>query len=563
MKLSLKREWLEYGLLLLVIGVLLWIGPGRIWEHRIDNGYPYGYLAADAFHHQARAAGIATLGNYRYEPIEYFTGDNPTFPGFYPPVFSQTGAVWSTLTGLESYHTAPGLTFFAALAGAALMYLIIRRFNPTVALLSLPLYPFMFLTQATVNGFTWGHWPQVTGLVFVVFIGWVVSQLSTRGWEVLLFWGVVGSIMTYTAHTIMAGLFLLIFLIVYTMKNGIKKGIALRLGLVGVAAGIATAWFLVIFKNVLLAVNPYKFNILTDWVGGGGILTGGDFGILWWVVLAGVVLATVSFVQLAKKNEGSYVPLLFSMVMLALGYTNYIGFEKRAFFIRLLWPVCLSLFFGLAIYSLGKLLLGLIGWRWSAPLALIVSLVLILVVLAKVPPIMTGPGVMNQGFWDSLVWLRDSTPKDARLVFMYGDGFIGDDLWNVERYHLRVLPEDYVAALQNGSVRRHYLSTINTETFAYCVVPMDLYKKNPISWGWTWNISYDYRLVRERDICSLDYLVFAKTSYQPILAQYNMYIATRLLEKPWITEAFSNEDMLILKNEKPGEACIENHQIEQ
>ena len=564
MKLSLKREWLEYGMLFIVLGILLWIGPGRIWDHRIDQGYPYAYNAADAFQHQSRAAGIAIIGDYKYEPVHHFAGAPPEFPGYYPPLFPQLGALLIVTSGLKSFISVPGLLFFSTIISAALMYLLIRRFNPTVALLALPLFPFVFLNQAISNAYTWGHWPQMTGQVFLIFVAWILSQLPFEKWEILLLCGLSGTVLMYTGHAVMAALFMMVFIITYVLKNGLRFDFLARLALIALGVIIISFQYLIYFLNIWAPLQLRLTSLITEWRSGGGVFTLGGFLTLKWMVLTGVVVGALLLIQQArKKDSGKWVPILFSLTMLALGYANYIGFGKRAFFIRSFWPFYLSLFLGLAIYTLGKILLPRVNLKWKTSFAIVVSTTLLLIVLLVMPSIATGSGLMNPPLWDGLMWLQQATPEDARILFWYGDGFVGDNTWNIWRYHQYVQTEDYIAALQNLSVRRHYYTSIVSDSFPYFVIPIDLHKKNPLFWGWTWNNTYDFRMRAYRDICEMDYFVFAKGSRQPVLAQYGLYIASKLLEKDWITEAFQNEYILILRNGQPGDTCIEDHKIQQ
>ena len=69
----------------LFISLLLYIGPGAIFNHELSHEYPYGYMASDAFQHQVRAEAIKDAGNFRYE-AEYISKGFEKVVGRYPPV---------------------------------------------------------------------------------------------------------------------------------------------------------------------------------------------------------------------------------------------------------------------------------------------------------------------------------------------------------------------------------------------------------------------------------------------------------------------------------------------
>lgn len=564
MNFKLKKEWLGQCVLLFTLALLLWLGPGRIWGHRIDHGYPYAFNAADAFQHQSRTEGILRIGDYRYEPMEHLQGEYPEFPGYYPPIPSQLGALWASFPGLESFHTMPGLVFISTILSAALMYVLVRRFNAVIAILSLPLYGYLFLSQITFTYYTWGHWPALFGQVFLVLLAWAVSRMETRGWEIVLALALIGSFMAYTAWTVFGGIFLGAFLVLYMVR---EKGIVpllIKLALAGGIALIVTSRVLVFFLNIWMRVNPYTQRVFTEWSGGGGVPALGFPGIPLALLAAMSLLAAYTLASSVRQKDKplpSSIPLLFSITMFVLGFSNYYGFTKWAFFIRLFWPLYLSPFLGLTVYQGGRILLQKL--KWSAPLAGIVALAALLIITAAVEKPAGGEGVMNRQLWEAFTWLRDSTPPDSDVWVMYGDGFVGDMLWNLQKPHYFVTNEAYVQALQNMSVHRYYLSGLGTNSYPYWVIPQTLEKRNPLCWGWAFNSSNTSRVVRERDLCSTDYILFTKQSYQPILAQYGLYIANLLLEKPWMTTAFQNDYALVLHNAKTGDACIEDQRIEQ
>jgi len=563
MKLRLSEQWLSYALLCATLATLLWIGPGRILNHRLDYGHPYGYLAADTFQHQARADGILRIGHFRHEPIQHFIGIYPDFPGYYPPVFLQVAASWAGLSGLPTYVTAQGLAFLSSLMVAALLFFTFRKINPYAAVLALPLFPFSFLVQAASNAYTWGHWPQIAGQVTLVLLAWLSSQRRTIAWWALLVVALMGTFMTYIAYFAFAALFLILFAAGSWLSDRSNWSLLLGIAAAGAAALALSFRTLLIFLNVWYPTQGQFSPVLTEWAAGGGYLQLRDFGLFLIPLLAGLALAGYLLIKMLSRHEDEprWPVVLFAFIMLAMGFTNYTGLDKRAFFIRLLWPYYLAVFVGLALWFA---LRGMFKTKIVVGAGTVaISAALLLGILLTAPPPVAGEGIASQPFWDLISWLRDTTPQDARIIFMYGDEFIGDNLWNVHRYHLRVLPEDYIRALQTMSVKREYFTTINSDVVPFTIIPPDHAKQNWLWWGWTANDTepLDFYLHRERDICEMDYLVFATTSRQPILVQYNLYIASKLLEHPWMNVTFQNDYGIVLRNRKPGEACIEPHSL--
>ena len=160
----------------------------------------------------------------------------------------------------------------------------------------------------------------------------------------------------------------------------------------------------------------------------------------------------------------------------------------------------------------------------------------------------TSPGIMNPFHWSALKWLSESSAKDSKVYFFYGDLYDQDALLrNSKRFHYQVTPEDFIRAIQDRKVKRHYISEL----------PGDSGGSIKVRTGF---LSFE-RPIMDRndsqDICNFDYLIFDKISRQEVLAQYNLLIASELLNKDYINPVFENEVVIILKNDNIGADCIE------
>ncbi len=564
MRLALKGEWLEYALLLLTLTLLLWLGPGTIWAHQVDHGYPYAYNAADAFQHQARAEGILLIGDYEYEPMERISGVFAEFPGYYPPTVSQLGALWAAIPGLETYHTTPALVFLSIFVSGALMYFIIRRFNKIMALLSLPLYLYLFSTPVAMRYFTWGHWPGIFGQLFIFLLAWTVLERDMPGWILFILIALTGVFMAYTSYVIPTGIIILAALGLMLRNGELRMNRILTLALAAPVFLLIVSRFAIIFINVWGPLMEAQ-TVVRDWPGGGGAPVFAELGAIRLLVVCGAILSVVILSQqFLKKSVTKPLIILFGLVMFGLGYANAIGFHKRAFFVRLLWPIYLSVFLGILLYYAGQMLLKQLGIKWNLALGVGVTAILLITIAATISKPSAGAGTMNQQLWDGITWLRDTTPENATFAVMYGDVFVGDLLWNLQRHHFLIDKGGYVEAFKNNSVKRYPLGVIGTNVYPFTIIPEDLHKKNPVFWGWEEDSSLaEKNLWKERDICAWDYILFTKQSYQPALTQYGLYIANLLLEKEWIDIVFQNDEVAILHNSNTGDACIEDQQIKQ
>jgi len=128
---------LDKIILLIFFVIILFVGPGVLFDHKIKHDFPFAYGASDAFQHQIRAEAIKDAGNFRYEAT-YISKGLENVVGRYPPVIYHLAVIWSYAAGIEAYDSIYFIVVFFAVIAGFVMYFIIRNFNKTVALLSIP-----------------------------------------------------------------------------------------------------------------------------------------------------------------------------------------------------------------------------------------------------------------------------------------------------------------------------------------------------------------------------------------------------------------------------------------
>jgi len=286
---------------------------------------------------------------------------------------------------------------------------------------------------------------------------------------------------------------------------------------------------------------PYRFTVNPDW-GSTPLLYIKDFGILLIPIAVGIA---VSFLHLRKKF---IAPIYLGFFMIGIGFMNYAGFGERAFQTRFFWPIYISVFFGLGLYYLTKFFIKkkILFIAISIILLVLFNTNLFSLKLSK----FSTPGLLDKYHWEALKWISEKTPVEATIYFFYGDIYYQDALLrNAKREHYLINRKDFTNSLQNQTIKRIYKARAASDSGAGFP-----YRKSMFSYG---RHADNWTRIEERDICNYDYYVLDRVSQQPVLAQYNMLIGQKLLEKEYITEVFRNEVTSILRNNKPGDDCIE------
>src|SRR3989344_7080117 len=134
---------LEKPYLVIIFGLLLFLGISNLFDHKLKHDFPYAYGASDAFQQQTRVEGIKDAGNYRLEPFYIVKGFKDVI-GYYPPVIHHLGVILHSSANMPVYDTTYFMVFFNAILAALVMYIIIRSYNKQIAILALPLTILIF-----------------------------------------------------------------------------------------------------------------------------------------------------------------------------------------------------------------------------------------------------------------------------------------------------------------------------------------------------------------------------------------------------------------------------------
>ena len=515
---------------------MLYYGCAQVNEYKINIEYPHGYRANDAFFHPALARYIKDVGNFMYNPPYAAYGYNDTIH-WYPPLLPYLTAQFSFLTGIDPYNLIIFMLVLLTTFASLIMYFIIKHFNKSVALLSLPLMPFLFYKNFYV-GFTWGQSGFIMGSFFFLAIFWVFTKLALKYSFVLLGLFLTGAALAHTSEFILAIGFIVFYFFVEIVTKQFRITELKTAIVASIIFAVLSVYYLIIFKYDRVANSgvELKFGSVTQTT---AFLIGkfSDFGWLMPVIIIGIIFALVLlFVQ--KKSS---VALIVGIYMLLLGFTNYVivGLAHFAFQTRFFWPVYLSGFFGLTLYQISQVTYKKMNNTIFALISIGCIFLLMFTVYEKNSP----DGLMDSSLWQAFTWIRDHTQKEDNLYFFYGDRYQQSGiLLATERNAWKVNPQDYISALQNKTIKRFYISDINQ---------VDMYVRRGI-------FTFEHRNPTDplQDICSFNYYVFDKISQYPPLIQYNQIIENMFLNLGWMETVYSSSLLDIVKNNKPGVNCV-------
>ncbi len=535
-----NKNILEELLIVLACTALLWVGIGDIWGHNINHPFPYSYLATDPFQHQTRAQWIKDTGHYRFE-APYYSGGLTDVVGFYPPVLNHLSVIMSYLSGNEVHDAILLLPFLFAITGMLLLYTLARNIHKAYAVLCIPFVSYIFYTKETLVAFFWGHWPALSGDLFLFFTTAAILNNHKKHWWPVIALLLIGTVMTHTAGFIFALLFLCAWIAYTTLFQTAQRPQFKYIIFTLIFVFLVTFPFLNLFRQSWMIQHPFKLEPITDWSGGGGYLKLTHFTSATYLLGIGILIALF----LAKKQ-----PLLFlSLFFLFAGLTNYIGFTIRAFNLRFFWPITLAPLFALPLF----LIIKKTGTKAFLVATLLALLLFSGITYANYKKTPNQSGLMNTHIWETLQWIKKNTPQNATLYVGYGDYYDQDaGLANAQRVFTRTETEDFVPLFHNKTLNRY----IPTKLFVEAGAGLP-YKIKPFQYKLHY---YENRSIADnhyvRDICAYDYYLFDRISQYPELITYSLSYAEAMLNTPHFELVHQNPWSIVLHNKKPGDDCL-------
>ena len=533
-----KIEQIEKIVLVMFIITALFLGAGKILGNTIVHDSPQGYVAKDAYWHEAYQEYIVDTGRYVETPPFMVEGKVGVAP-IQPPLYYYFIASFAALTSLRVYDVNQIMLSFILILCSLLVYMIIRRANVKLALVSLPLTLLVY-TYPFAAGITWGQHLFIMGMFFL-FLGCYFLTSQLRWFEVAgLALGVGGMIYTHTAEFLyfipVLGLVGIVKIIARKWNEIVRIAIACGVGIV------LAIDYLVIFSQTWLAEggDPIRLNHIIE-TGNFGAVTVHytHFGWLWWLIFAGLLLSIYTLVK--KKEHGETNAVFIALFLVSLGtYLN----QWRIYQFRFLWPLMLAFFFGLFLYVIIQEITkrkSEDAQSWSfAGTSVIVGIVIIGTMLITVGPV----SLIQPSYWQSITNLGEQISPEDEVLFVDPSSQWEKGLWQLKTVTphqvLRKVPLERIAARNFSDV--------------YPITPIcegtNYYRESFFSFTAATDVVKACD-IQERSICSYDYIVF---NFQNYGFEHTAYWEEFFRSVP-VKIIHNNNAVIIIKILQPQESC--------
>jgi|GEM_PF-5703478 len=566
---------LEYLFIAAFIAVFLATGLG-VYEQKLSHPYPVGYFASDAFFHQAEATYLKEQGSLKYALPSMEGGRKDVYDSHPPFVFEAAGTL-SYASGLEVYDAIYLFAIIMLLLLGLLIYIIIRRFNKNVAVLSLPVTLLVY-TPPFSQAIFFGQWLFIAGALFMVACFWATSRLDEKNIFFLLAIFMAATALAHQPELLFAGMFLAIYLAARWIKtrHTVKEFVPALIA--GLTALVLSAYSLNIFRLTWLMTYLEDAKLgLTKGTGvaekGFSDITLQSIGIgfqinalmfMGLLIMAGLIL---SLLLISGKKKTGMWPAWIAFFIFGISYLTFLGLAKRAFAHRWLWHFYFAFFFGLALYYGLKAVVRKWGVAHSAAAAIVLLIIFAMPSYGK----MHG-SLMDQNNWEAMKWAASNLPENSSAyVFDLGRMQQSSALYNMGRVSYIIHRNAYQKALEAQTEQVRGLEDIKiVDTYEFGLASAYshlLCDRGSFDYGYyhTYMPSSDPEChdefkeptspPRETKLCSMEY-VYINTAENGNIAIYNNAMAQKLMKKEWIKRVYSNPSITILKNSRSGDECL-------
>jgi hypothetical protein len=522
--------------LLLMVALILFVGPGMLFNKALAHSTPQGFKASDSYWHYSLSQYVKEQGSYNLMPPSMVAGYKDVV-GFNPPIIYTTTASLSMLSGLEVYDVIQIIGLLFTLLGILAMYFIVRRASKSLATLALPLTMLAYFLPFSV-AFLMGQWHFLTGIAFLTGAVMVIAILGiSRGWPLLAVM-LMGLINSHTAEFYYLVGFLVIYFAAKLIAGQLKLQEIWKTALAYAIAIAASFYYALIFLNTYQKYTTVKLFKVTTSVTNFPNVHFSDFHWLQFFLLVGVLLSLYFIARKILSRQAIEPALLFSWAMLGVGLANYVFLDYHAFQARFLWPIYLAPLIAYPVYQL----LSLVKMNNSL-IAIGAGIILAMVVVFSIADL--APKQMQESslYWDQVKWIKQNIPVDAKVLYLPGEWNYGAVVWPQERVPYIASIDKQAAA--NGQITRNYsiyISSASDSRFAY--------RKGLFSYGYHGN---DENITISNDICSYDYWVIDAISQDQAIVNYNNALAGKL-NAVGAEQLYANGKGYILKNS--GGDCL-------
>ena len=546
-------------LLLLMLGLLLFLGFSSLFSQKLIHDFPQGFNANDAFYKYNRAQNLIETNDFKNAEWYTVDGRKDIFQDDSPLAYVLT-AVYSLNSNIPDFDAYQFMGIISKIMAVFVMYLALTRFNRKVALISLGIAPFIFIKNNFIP-FYFGWIPITLAVTILILIMWVILNLELNHIWFILSLSLAGSLLTHLSEfyyailivSIMLAYFLFDRFLKYTDLKIIEPLEIVKKVIFSLIMFVSSTFYylpIFIYNSLSLAQDKTVVTIGTLKQVTFPVTYFSDFGIFQYGIILGVIVSG----YYCYKQRDKIIYFLSTYALIAVSNFPLLGMHDRFYQLRYFWPILFMPIFGLGIYYLlNKVTKNVVEeksqWIFTGVTLIFIFLSVFMYYTAPSPNSL----VVNKEMWDGMQWVKHTVPEESSILIIHGDSYQQHGIFLMfGKIIYQIKDEDYFSKLQRGEIMQN--CTIRKFVHGYDYSKRTgLFSFEPVKLGkpeWEQTRGWE-----ETDLCSFEYYVIDKPSRFKEVIEYNQKIAQTLLTSGHFNTMFNNRWYIVLKNEKPGEDC--------
>jgi len=467
--------------------------------------------------------------------------------------------------GIPVYDAQTLCGILIVILTALIFFVLLEEYDPRLAYLALPLYVFLF-TFPFVSGLVFGVLPAIFGFLFLFATLFMLFHMGIRHSSIPLGIFLSAMVMGHTVRALELFFFGGAFFVCAFLLKKIDLGFVKKVIISGLLSLILSLYYLVMFWHRFSEDRSSSLDYVPQNAARYLLINLGDFGLIQYVILAGLVLCLYFLIKERKKIAS----LIFIFPILSFLLVFFLRIN-RMYQVTFFWPVFLSLAFGLVLFFITS-------QKWFFPINkhlavyLVISLCLSLFFVYEYYYSFSEPVLKNiasggplpvQEQWDNLIWISKNTPSNATVLFFYLTNSDEGDIYPFfvsKRLSFFVPLNELDEAINQSNVAYNYGVSDTSVSFFYKRgdnTPFKIIKLNKSEYTKQWTVcDFDY-IYGKRAIRLYDFEGETKVPVQiEKRVLYTIKFINTLLKNKNFSIVFQNDEAYILKNNNPGGDCV-------
>lgn len=500
---------------------------------------PNNFLAGDTYWHLPIVKKIVETGNYNSEPKELVGFVDEDIPPNEPPLVFYFSAFLANLLGIPAHIAIFFGLLLMLMAAFATVYILLVKYDFRLAAVAAPFFLLSF-NFPFIAGINWGLWKAYFSATMFIF-SLVLFPAKFRGGTLYLW--VLSLTAVILAHISMLPYLLLALLarVLLSEEDRNLRGFLKLAGIVAASIGLSL-WYVLNFIT-RFGVGASTSERVSSLVGGAGYNLFGatpfarHFGYVWELSVLGFLLAVYFALRLRKANDYFFsVFSLFSLLFVVFGVGPSVF--GRAYQLRLVWPIVVSIFAGFTIYALIKSVLAVKGRAWPFFAVFLLSFPLLFAFKIISPPDWTY-SLTSDEVWSAYRFVAEQTPKNAKVLVI--DPTLTQDaiVVHTERY------TRYLDSSKFDEMVRDNTGIEEKEKYIFCNIPVNILRG--LKWVPTESFASQACAPKKGKACEFDYiLAVLQVKREQEIGIMNRFLSS--LEKSRFDVVAGGKQAIVIKN---------------